>query len=95
MLATCPLGEARRGRIDLSANTLAVLATPPQVRAGRGPDRLPVLHDTVGGCRCLSNLVKNSFKPALARAGLPSMGLCTLRHTRATLGSGLICVVQA
>ena len=44
-----------------------------------------MFHDADGGYLRLSNLAKNSFKPILARAALPSVGLYTLRHTCATL----------
>lgn len=74
-----------RRRIDLSADTLAVLADHRKTALAAGRIASPVFHDTDGGHLRLSNLVKNSFKPALERAGLPSVGLYTLRHTCATL----------
>jgi integrase len=74
-----------RRRIDLSPETLAVLARHRKAALAAGRIASPVFHDTAGGHLRLSNLVKNSFKPILKRAGLPSVGLYTLRHTCATL----------
>jgi integrase len=74
-----------RRRIDLSPDTLAVLAEQRKAALVAGRIGSPVFHDTEGGYLRLSNLLKNSFKPILARAGLPSVGLYTLRHTCATL----------
>lgn len=74
-----------RRRIDLSPDTLAVLAAHRKAALAAGRIASPVFHDTAGGHLRLSNLVKNSFKPILARAGLPAVGLYTLRHTCATL----------
>jgi integrase len=74
-----------RRRIDLSAETLAVLAGHRREALAAGRIGAPLFHDTEGGFLRLSNLMKNSFKPILKRAGLPSVGLYTLRHTCATL----------
>jgi integrase len=74
-----------RRRIDLSGGTLAVLAECRKVALADGRIGSPVFHDTDGGHLRLSNLMKNSFKPILGRAGLSSVGLYTLRHTCATL----------
>jgi integrase len=74
-----------RRRIDLSPDTLAVLARHRKAALAAGRIASPVFCDTQGGYLRQSNLVKNSFKPALARAGLPPVGLYTLRHTCATL----------
>jgi integrase len=79
-------GKGRR-RIDLSQTTLAVLAEHRKSMLADGhyaPDR-PVFCDTAGGYLRISNLRKNSFKPILARAGLPDIRLYDLRHTCATL----------
>jgi hypothetical protein len=46
----------------------------------------PVFCDTDGGYLRLSNLHKNSFKPILARAGLPPIRLDDLRHDVAAGG---------
>jgi integrase len=74
-----------RRRIDLSPDTVAVLAEHRKAALAAGRIASPVFHDTEGGHLRLSNLAKNSFKPILKRAQLPSVGLDTLRHTCATL----------
>jgi integrase len=74
-----------RRRIDLSPATLAVLVEYRKVALAAGRIASPVFHDTDAGYLRLSNLMKNSFKPILKRAGLASVGLYTLRHTCATL----------
>jgi integrase len=74
-----------RRRIDLSPDTLAVLAKHRKAALAAGRITSPIFHDTEGGHLRLSNLLRNSFKPILGRAGLPSVGLYTLRHTCATL----------
>jgi len=45
----------------------------------------PVFCDTKGGYLRLENLRRDSFKPILAKAGLPHIRLYDLRHTCATL----------
>jgi integrase len=74
-----------RRRIDLSPDTLGVLARHRKTALTNGRITSPVFHDTQGGYLRLSNLVKNSFRPILTQAGLPHVGLYTLRHTCATL----------
>jgi integrase len=74
-----------RRRIDLSPDTLAILAELRKATLAAGRIGSPVFHDKEGGYLRLSNLAKNSFKPILVRAELPSVGLYTLRHTCATL----------
>lgn len=76
--------ESRR-RIDLSPDTFAVLAKQRKAALAAGRIASPVFHDTEGGYLQLSNLVKNPSKPILKWAGLPSVGLNSLRHTCATL----------
>jgi integrase len=76
-----------RRRIDLSSHTLAILASHRERMLTEGhcsTDR-PVFCDTDGGYLRLSKLHKNSFKPILARAGLPAIRLYALRHTCATM----------
>jgi hypothetical protein len=81
-----PTKTARsRRRIDLSPDTLALPAEHRKAALAAGRISSPVFHDTAGGYLRLSNLVKNSFKPILVRAGLPLVGLYTLRHACATL----------
>jgi integrase len=74
-----------RRRIDLSADTLAVLAEHRKVALAAGRMAAPVSHNLEGGYLLQCNLIRRSFKPILAKAGLPSVGLYTLRHTCATL----------
>jgi integrase len=74
-----------RRRIDLSPDTLAALAEHRKAALAAGRTDAPIFHDTDGKYLRLSNLARNSFKPILVSAGLPSVGLYTLRHTCATL----------
>jgi integrase len=74
-----------RRRIDLSADTLAVLAEHRKAALAAGRIAAPVFHNIEGGYLLQCNLLKRSFKSILAKAGLPSVGLYTLRHTCATL----------
>lgn len=54
-----------RRRIDLSPDTIAVLAKQRKAALAAGRIASPVFHDTDGGYLRLSNLCKNSFKPIL------------------------------
>lgn len=72
-------------RIDLSPETVAVLAKHRKAALPAGRIASPAFHDTGGGLLRLPNLAKNRFKPIMARAKQPSVGLYTLRHTCATL----------
>jgi integrase len=74
-----------RRRIDLSAGTLSALAEHRKAMLAAGSINGPVFCDTRGGYLRQSNLRKNSFKPILKRASLPSIRLYDLRHTCATL----------
>jgi integrase len=74
-----------RRRIDLSADTLAVLAEHRKAALAAGRIASPVFPSLTGGYLLQCNLKRDSFKPLLERAGLPSVGLYVLRHTCATL----------
>jgi integrase len=74
-----------RRRVDLSAETLAVLAEHRKAALAAGRITAPVFHNIEGGYLLQSNLLQRSFKAILTKAGLPSVGLYTLRHTCATL----------
>lgn len=74
-----------RRRIDPSADTLAVLASKRKAASAAGRIASPVFHDLVGGYLRQSSLIRDSLKPILKKAGLPSVGLYVLRHTCATL----------
>jgi integrase len=80
-----PKTAKSRRRIDLSADTLNELANLRKDALAAGRIDAPVFHDTTGGYLRQSNLARNSFKPALLRAGLPAVGLYTARHTCASL----------
>ncbi len=74
-----------RRRVDLSAGTVAALAEHRKAALAAGRMGSPVFHDTDGGHLRISNVHRNSFKPALKRAGLPDVPLYSLRHSCATL----------
>lgn len=63
----------------LNSHRRAMLAEGRDVRAG------VVFVNTVGTYLSLSNLHRDTFKPLLMRAGLPSVSLYALRHTCETL----------
>jgi integrase len=77
--------DKSRRRIDLSAETVKVLADHRKAMLAAGFISRPVFCDSEGGHIRLSNLHRDSFKPLLKRAGLPHMRLYDLRHTCATL----------
>jgi integrase len=74
-----------RRRIDLSRDTLDTLADHRRAMLAEGHIDGPVFCDSRGGYLRMSNLRRNSFKPILSKAGLPSVRLDDLRHTSATL----------
>jgi integrase len=78
-------GEKGRRRIDLSLETLVVLAEHRKRMFAEGHVAGPVFCDKRGNHLRLSNVHRDSFKPALLAAGLPLMRLYDLRHTCATL----------
>ena len=73
------------GLLDDLPPGLAVLSEHRKSALASGRISSPVFHDTEGKYLRQSNLTRNSFKPILTGAGLPSLGLYTLRHTCATL----------
>jgi integrase len=79
--------KTKKGRrqIPLSPFTVRVLEEHRKDALAAGHINGPVFCDTLGGYLRLSNLHKNSFKPILAKAELPSIRLYDLRHTCATL----------
>jgi integrase len=81
--------EAGRRRVRLAVRTLASLQEHRErMRAeGRDVETAPVFVDTQGGFLRRSNFLRNSFAPALKRAGLAGKGIrpYDLRHTSATL----------
>jgi integrase len=74
-----------RRRIDLSADTVAVLAEHRKAMLAEGHIAGPVFCDTQGGYLRNSNLRKNSFVPILTKGKLPRIRFYDLRHTCATL----------
>ncbi len=71
-------------------------ASPPSPAPSRYPTAL-VFTDARGGPIRRQNLLRRSFRPLLARAGLPRIRFHDLRHTAATLllGQGVhVKVVQ-
>jgi integrase len=74
-----------RRRIDLSTETLAVLAEHRKAALAAGRIASPVFASLTGGYLLQGNLLRDSFRPLLKKAGLPSVGLYVLRHTCATL----------
>jgi integrase len=74
-----------RRRIDLSPDTLQELASHRKAALAAGRIGDPVFHDGQGGYLRQTKVMRYSFKPALARAGLPNVGLYVMRHTCATL----------
>jgi integrase len=74
-----------RRRIELSTDTMAVLAEHRKAMFAAGFIDGPVFCDTEGGYLRLSNLHRTSLKPLLTKAGLPGVSLYALRHTCATL----------
>src|SRR5262249_32664712 len=77
--------EKGRRRIDLSAETLAILAEHRKAMLSAGFIDGPAFCDSQGGYLRISNLHRSSFKPILLRAKLPALRLYDLRHTCATL----------
>jgi integrase len=71
--------------IKLSAGTLAILHEHRKQALAAGMMGGPVFCDTEGGYLRNGNVTKRSFQPLLVKAGLPSAGLYSLRHTMATL----------
>jgi integrase len=76
--------KARR-RIHLAPQTIAALHEHRKRMLADGHVAGPVCCETQGGHLRNANLRTHSFKPILARAGLPSIRLYDLRHTCATL----------
>lgn len=76
--------KARR-RIDLSTETLAVLAEHRKAALAAGQISSPVFSNASGGYQLQCTLLRDSLKPLLKKADLPSVGLYVLRHTCATL----------
>jgi integrase len=76
-----------RRRIKLAPSTLDALQEHRKttLAAGRYRPDGPVFSDQDGGWLRKSNLVRRSFQPLLARAGLPAVRFHDLRHTTATL----------
>jgi integrase len=80
-----PKTAKSRRRIDLSGETVAVLAEHRKAMLAEGHIGGPVFCDKDGGYLRISNLRRDSFLPILKRAGLPAIRLYDLRHTCATL----------
>jgi integrase len=76
--------KARR-RIDLAPQTIEALHEHKKAMLAEGHLAGPVFCNVVGGYLNSANLRKNSFKPILKRAGLPSIRMYDLRHTSATM----------
>src|SRR5262249_32968028 len=71
--------------IRLSPHTVAILREHRRHAEVEGLLDAPVFSGTDGGYLRNGNVTQRSFHPLLARAGLPSAGLYSLRHTCATL----------
>jgi integrase len=82
-----PKTAAARRRVDLPAvAVLALLDHRARMSTeGRSVGEGFVFTDTAGGPIRKSNLIRRSFEPLLARAGLPRIKFHALRHTAATL----------
>lgn len=76
-----------RRRVALTATTMQALADHRESLLKEGTYRVdgPVFCDTDGGWLRKSNVRQRSFRPILARAGLPSIRPYDLRHSSATL----------
>src|SRR5262249_19507319 len=77
--------KKRRRRLDLSRQARAALHERRKRMLAAGSPAGPVFCDTQGGRLRLTKVHRNSYKPILKRAGLPSIRLYDLRHTCATL----------
>lgn len=79
--------KTKRGRrqLRLSVFTLTAMNEHRKRTLAEGFASGPVFCNMVGGFMDITNLHRSSFKPALARAGLPDVRLYDLRHSCATL----------
>lgn len=77
----------RRRTIDVTPGTVAALHTHRKAMLAEGRDvrRGTVFVSTRGGHLSLGNLHRDTYRPLLAKAGLPTVSLYALRHTCATL----------
>jgi integrase len=80
-----PKNAKARRTVDLPALTVTALQAHREQMLAEGHVNGLVFCDTNGGPVRKSNLIRRSFKPLLAKAGLPMIRFHDLRHTAATL----------